>query len=83
MNCPVVPISLIEPNVARPFVIALSSVQANIVSCVYLGEMRKYERKINLFFGQVDGSHGYLTSKMSLQHATLKYRPSALSLTKF
>ena len=47
---PVVPIWLIEPNVARPFVIALSSVQAYIVSRVYFGEMRKYEWRINFLF---------------------------------
>ena len=81
-NYPVVPIWLIELNVVRPFVVALSSVHANIVSCVYFGEMRKYEWKNN-FFNQVDGLHDYLTSKMSYQPTTLKYRASALSLTKF
>ena len=62
---PVVPIWLIQPNAARPFVIALSSVQANIVSCFYFGEMRNTNEGSIFFFSQVDGSHGYLTSKMS------------------
>ena len=82
MKYTVVPIWLIQPNAARPFVIALSSVQANIVSCFYFGEMRNTNEGSIFFFSQVDGSHGYLTSKMSQQPITLKYRPSVLSLTK-